>query len=645
MKAYAHDPLAAPSSVPRSLALLFRLGIALFLFSFSRVFFYSFNAGLFQGLGLADLARIFWGGLRFDLAALLAFNAAFIVLSYLPLGFANSSWYRRLLDSLYYIPNALLLLLNFIDTAYYPFSAKRMTAEFAKTAALSKDAWAPVFFYVIDYWHLFALFFIHICALVYFGRKVRFRIRKLTIFMRLTSLLCIGAWVALLVLGIRGGFQSRPLAISSAGLYAKTSRDIPLVLNTPFSLLNTLAAKGLERQCYFENEADMLAIFKAKKHYTPEAAFRPQNIVVLILESFSAEYIGALNKDLPPPYRGYTPFLDSLIEESLVLDGHANGSISLESVSSIFASIPSLMPDAYLTSAYSGNTMQALPAILEPYGYTTAFFHGGRNGTMGFDRFAKIAGFQRYYGKDEYANDADYDGVWGIYDGPFLSFFADTLTRFKEPFLASVFTLSSHHPYTLPGHLKGHYPKGSLGIHESIGYVDDCLKAFFEKASTCPWYKNTLFVITADHTSSVYYPQYNLKAGRPRIPIIYYHPGSHSLKGLSTAYTQQIDIMPSLLDYLQYDKPFISFGESVFDGQAPRFAIFYRNGNYILRKEGYCLVFDGQRSLELYALPGDPYLSQNLISQALPIQKELEDFLKAFLQQYQQRMMDNKLVP
>ncbi len=639
------DPYDAPLSsfcVPRSVAVLFRLLIALFLFSFSRLFFYIFNLQSFQGLGLEDLALVFLGGLRFDLSALLAFNAPFIIFSHLPFSFRPL--YQRVLNALYYIPNTLLLLLNFIDTAYYPFSLKRLTAEFAKTAAFSKDAWAPFFFYVMDYWYLFALVFVHTGALLYFSGKVRLRPLRFSVLRRLGSLAVLALWIGLLVLGIRGGFQSRPLSISSAGLYAKTSRDIPLVLNTPFSLLNTLNAKALQKQSYFEDDSEMLAIFNARHCFPQKGPFRPLNVVILILESFGAEYVGALNKDLPPPYQGYTPFLDSLIEQSLVLDAYANGSISLESVSSIFASIPSLMPDAYFVSAYAGNALQALPAILEPYGYTTAFFHGGRNGTMGFDRFAKIAGFQRYYGKDEYGNDADYDGVWGIYDGPFLNFFADTLKGFKEPFLASLFTLSSHHPYTLPPHLKGHYPKGPLGIHESIGYVDDCLKVFFEKVSQLPWYDNTLFVITADHTSSVYHPQYNLKAGRPRIPIIYYHPGSN-LKGYKADYTQQIDIMPSVLGYLNYDKPFVSFGESVLESQGQHFAVFHRNGNYILRKDGYWLVFDGEKSLELYDTKADFYLNHNLIGQNLPLQKDMEAFLKALLQQYQQRLIENKLLP
>lgn len=639
--ALSHPPLL----LNRTSFVLLRLCWAGFLFWFSRVFFYVLNISAFPGLGMQELASVFFGGLRFDLSALLAFLAPFILLSFLPFQAYFNPLYQRFLSILYVLPGGLLLLLNFIDTGYYPFSQRRLTADFVKASAFTKDAWAPIFFYLLDYGHLFVLFFIHLWLLSYGAKRLRPRPFRFTPLKRWMSLGWIALSLGFIVLGVRGGIQSRPLSISSAGLYAATSRDIPLVLNTPFSILNTLQACPLERFSYFEDETAMLACFNPRHCFRKEEPFRPLNVVILILESFAAEYIGGLNKALPPPYRGYTPFLDSLIEQSLVLDAYANGSISLESVSSIFAGLPSLMPDAYFVSAYAGNALQALPSILGAKGYTTAFFHGGRNGTMGFDRFAQIAGFQRYYGKDEYANDDDYDGVWGIYDGPFLKFFAEKLSTFQEPFCASVFTLSSHHPYTIPPEYKGHFPKGPLGIHESIGYVDHCLKLFFEKVSQYPWYEKTLFVITADHSSSVYYPQYSLKTGRPRIPILYYHPGSSTLKGYKADHTQQTDIMPSILDYLNYDQPFLSFGESVLDPKSRRFAVFYRNGSYILRQDGYWLVFDGKHTREFYHTHEDFYLKRNLVDQNLPKQLEMEQLLKSLLQQYQTRLVENALLP
>lgn len=645
MHAVSQTPALPPLLLSRGSFVLVRLGLVGLVFWFSRVFFYVFNSNVFHDLPLQDVALAFLGGIRFDLAALLAFQAPFIVGCFVPFQFFFSPIYQRCLQGLYALSSALLLVLNFIDTAYYPFSQRRLTADFIKASAFSQDAWAPFFSYLVDYWHFFALFFIHLGLLLYISKKIAPRPFRFTPLKRLASLVLLALAIGLMVLGIRGGVQSRPLSISSAGVYAPSGRDIPLVLNTPFSILNTLFAKPFERLVYFKDKEALLKPFNARQCLPQQEPFRPLNVVVLILESFAAEYLGGLNRDLPPPYRGYTPFLDSLIEQSLVLDAYANGSISLESVSSIFAGLPSLMPDAYFVSAYAGNALQALPEILRAKGYTTAFFHGGRNGTMGFDRFAKLAGFQRYYGKDEYGQDDDYDGVWGIYDGPFLNFFAEKLSSFQQPFFASLFTLSSHHPYTIPPQYKGQFPKGPLGIHESIGYVDHCLKLFFEKVSQLPFYKDTLFIITADHSSSVHYPQYSLKTGRPRIPIIYFHPGFPELKGYKEDYTQQADIMPSVLDYLHYDQPFMSFGQSIFDPHSHRFAVFYRNGSYVLRKDGYWLVFDGQKTTELYHFKDDPSLKVNLVSQGLPLQIEMEQLLKSLIQQYQERLIHNKLVP
>jgi phosphoglycerol transferase MdoB-like AlkP superfamily enzyme len=141
------------------------------------------------------------------------------------------------------------------------------------------------------------------------------------------------------------------------------------------------------------------------------------------MESLSSEHIGAFNRQVEG-YQGYTPFLDSLIDHSIAFNGFANAKQSIEGLPAIIASIPALMDRPFITSAFAGNSFDALAALLEKKGYETSFFHGGTNGTMDFDRFARASGFKRYYGRNEYDNDMDFDGRWGIFDEPFFQFFA-----------------------------------------------------------------------------------------------------------------------------------------------------------------------------------------------------------------------------
>ncbi|MBK6988266.1 MAG: sulfatase-like hydrolase/transferase [Bacteroidetes bacterium] len=140
---------------------------------------------------------------------------------------------------------------------------------------------------------------------------------------------------------------------------------------------------------------------------------------------------------------------------------------------------------------------------------------------MGFDNFAKQRATIDILGAQEYNDDSDFDGSWGIYDEPFLKRTTEELTKIDNPFFATIFTLSSHHPYEIPKKYESTFEKGTLPIHKSIRYADHSLKIFFEQASTLPWFKNTLFVITADHTATSDSPYYQNRQGMYSIPLLF----------------------------------------------------------------------------------------------------------------------------
>src|SRR5690606_3286191 len=122
--------------------------------------------------------------------------------------------------------------------------------------------------------------------------------------------------------------------------------------------------------------------------------------------SFSKEFFGAFNKDKNNgTYTGYTPFLDSLTGHSLSFTySFSNGRKSIDGLPSVVSSIPSLgVP--YFLSPYSGNRINSLASLLKEKGYHSSFFHGAPNGSMGFEAFMNIAGFEAYYGLSEYGDD------------------------------------------------------------------------------------------------------------------------------------------------------------------------------------------------------------------------------------------------
>jgi phosphoglycerol transferase MdoB-like AlkP superfamily enzyme len=616
-----------------------RLFLVLVLFQLTRFIFWVLNFDYFSPLGAWETIRLFLVGTQFDVSAIIGFNSVFILLHLIPGNFKYRKTYQAVLKILFIAVNTLILVGNFIDCEYFKFTNRRTTADIINYVFLSNDVVNLLPRFVVDFWYLLLgwIFLMVAAWIIYPLQKIDIQPKHIKpiqyILQGIISILLLGIFL----LGFRG-IRLKPYRIIDAARYTKT-QFIPLVLNTPFTFLKTVNQTELTSGNYFSNETASI-LYNPIHQYHSDNQFRNQNVVIIILESFSKEYIGALNN-----YEGYTPFMDSLIAKSLVFPkSFANGKRSIEAMPSILASLPTLMDNSYVSSSYSANTITSLGSILKEKGYQTSFFHGGSNGTMGFDNFANIAGIDEYYGRTEYNNEADYDGNWGIYDEEFLQFFAGKLNSFKQPFFSTVFTLSSHHPYSIPDRYKGKFQKGELKIHEVIQYSDYALKKFFETASVMPWYSNTLFVITADHTAPASLKYYQNRIGQYAIPVFFFHPSDSSLTGYDQTIIQHCDILPSILDYLNYKKPFFSFGISVFDKTSVHFVINYTNGLYQLIQDDYCLFFNSNGSISVYNFSNDSLLQNNMIGKVPAIQQNLENKIKAIIQTYNNRLINNNMV-
>ena len=291
---------------------------------------------------------------------------------------------------------------------------------------------------------------------------------------------------------------------------------------------------------------------------------------------------------------------------------------------SVLSSIPMLI-EPYVVTPYATNEVSSLADCLNRKGYTTAFFHGAPNGSMGFQAFARAAHFNRYYGMDEYNGEGAFDGTWAIWDEEFLQFFAHTMDTLPQPFLTTVFTASSHHPFKIPTRYEGHFPQGTIPLHQCVAYTDFALRRFFDYASQQPWFDNTLFVLTADHTNTLTTPEYRNTRGLFAVPIAFYSPARLAPDVRSQSAVSQIDIMPSVLNFLGYDKPYFAFGEDCLTQPKKHpWAVIYNHPLFeILSPE-----------------------SEVVLSERTPANEEEEvmlQYLKAFIQQYTDRMINNQL--
>lgn len=625
-----------------------RFAVVYLLFSATRILFYLFNASYFPEITFSGFLTILAGGLKFDTTAIIYTNLLYLPLAFFPFYFRYNKGFRSFLKYLFIVTNGLALGANCADFIYYQFTLRRTTATVFKEFQNETNMLSLFGKFIIDYWFVFIIWIAILAILVItYGKTHKtskpngFKGHLVYFANGLVPLLVLAT---LVVGGVRGGFKhsTRPITLSNAGQYVKEPKEVAIVLNTPFAIFRTMQKQSLQKVNYYATQEELEAVYNPV--IMPDSTAKQQNlnVVILILESFGREYIGAYNQHLKADgYNGYTPFLDSLINESIAFRyGFSNGRKSIDAMPSVLASIP-MMVEPFVLTSYSGNSVNSIASELGSLGYHTSFFHGAPNGSMGFQAFANVAGFKEYYGLNEYENTSDFDGMWGVWDEPFLQYYANKLNGFKQPFASALFTVSSHHPFRVPEQYEGKFPKGELAIHQCIGYTDYALKRFFETAKTMPWFENTLFVITADHANEPFYPEYKTNIGVFAVPIIFYKPGS-TQKGMRMELAQQIDIMPTILGYLGYQKPFVAFGQNLLNRKDGDMAINYTASTYQLFMDDMVLLYNGKAN-GLYNYRSDSLLQQNLLNQYPNMEHAMEQKLKGIIQQYNQRMIDDKL--
>lgn len=625
----------------------------------TRWVFYAMNSATFGPLTFDEVMTISLGGLRFDVSALCYLNLLCIVLQFLPLKARHTPGYQRMVKAIFIVVNLIGVAVNVADIVYFEFGGRRTTSSIFAEFGGEGNLGTIFLNSVTGYWQvwLFGLLTLAAVVLLYYNP-----IRRGTpapvhpsprVYYTVHGALFLLA-VVLTIGGLRGGLgmKMHPLRQDSAEIYCNRPIKAAIVLNTPFTLVTTLHKKGYENPRFFAEE-DLDSIFNPIINAgAAGGGMRRLNVIVFLMESFSMEYTGFFNRDRDGgTYRGYTPFLDSLMScSSTFRYGFANGVRSVDCMPAAFAGIPRYI-NPYCYFIYSNNTLQGLPEMLRDEGYTTAFFHGAPNTTLGFKGFANTIGFEHYYGMDEYDNKDDFDGTWAIYDEPYLQYFAanaDRIARQGKPFFLTVFTASSHDPYKVPEQYRERFTRGEIPMHRTIEYADHAIRRFFDTVKDKPWMDSTVFVFTADHCGPPCRDDYNNDMGRFLIPIFFYTPGGQLPAGCdSTRIVQQTDITPSLLGLLNYRKPYFSFGKDVFstDPGYVNYVFNDRDGTTMYYLDDLMIQYNGGRMIGVYDYRKDFSLKNNLLSRAdsMPQLPFMRRQIEAIIQQYVTRMEKNRL--
>ena len=643
-------PLITPAAT-----ILYNLLLVYIVYFLARIIYLLENwSFLAQGLTFSHFMEMLGGGLVFDTSAILVTNIPYIVLMLLPVHYKETAVYQKICRALFLVVNGLALAVNLCDAVYFPYTMRRTTTTVFNEFSNENNLGGIFLTEALHHFYLIIAFVVLIWALYKCYRTTKLKAKELVWWQYdVATLLSLAAFAPFVVAGIRGGFTTavRPITISNANQYANRPIEAALVLNTPFSLYRTIGKATFVVPEYFKSETELAAVYQPIHVPHDSVAMTKKNVVVFIIESFGREYIGALNKTLDnSQYKGYTPFVDSLINKSISFKySYCNGRKSIDGMPSVLSSIPMFIEPFFLTPS-SMNQVTGIAGLLDKKGYETAFFHGAQRGSMGFMAFARATGFQQYYGREDYVSDkrfggdADFDGTWAIWDEPFMQYYAAKMSEMKEPFMTAIFTATSHNPYVIPEQYKDVYPEEHLPIHKCIRYTDMSLRKFFEKASKEPWFKNTIFVITSDHTNDSDHAFYQTDLGGFYSPIIIFEADGSRHPEIQDKIAQQIDILPTVMGMLHYDEPYFGFGIDLLNTpKDDTWAVNYLGGVYQYIKHGLLLQFDGTNTRAVYELE-DSLLQHNVAGQR-PQQPQMERELKAIIQQYMERMTQDRLQP
>lgn len=565
--------------------LLSRMGLALVVYTAIRVLFLVEHRTTFAAYDAAALLGAFAHGIRFDLSALAYSNLPFILLSLAPASVLSRPWYQRVLMGLFVAVNGAFAIMMVGDVGYYPFTGTRITLD---VFALTGDAMAQVDQLLVNFWGLTTVGLLLVAALVAaYPRTPREGVSPQT---RLAHAALVFTTLVLTIGAARGGLQKKPVKPLHA--FASGQHDLGiLTLNSAFTLIHTPREQGITPVQYFADDAEVEAVLSTPYGY-PERELarppaRPQNVVLLILESFGTEYWGDTNRDVT----GLTPFLDSLSAHGTFLtQAFANGRRSMDALPSILLGVPRYSGQSIAVSEFQGNEWRGLGHFLEDGGYHTSMFHGAPKGTMYFDAIAAMAGIREFYPLERFpeeVQDTAFDGHWGLFDEPALEFAVEQLGTHREPWFTTLFTISTHHPYRVPEQYRDVLPRGTQEIHQSVAYVDLAVRRFFEAARRQPWFDQTLFIVTGDHTAPLRSPRYDTPLGRYMVPVLLYHPGGQLPAVDPARITQHVDLFKTVLDYAGIRPDRVPmFGRSIF-ADVPGEAVLATDETFwLVRREG-----------------------------------------------------------
>jgi phosphoglycerol transferase MdoB-like AlkP superfamily enzyme len=425
----------------------------------------------------------------------------------------------------------------------------------------------------IHIWRIYPVLTL-LSAVIVFGLLVRWALgrilwmRPMPSRMKLPGRIAMAvALVTLCVLACRGGLGHRPLGQGQA--YFSTNKVLSrLTLNNFFTLFHAarvnLTDVGDEQEYYSfpppARAAEVAGGMLIQRGETPLGGFanplwrrsdsgKPRqdyNVVIIMMEGMSSRPVGVLGNS-----PSFTPNLDALCKEGLFFDRmYAVGPRTSRGMVGVLCSHPDVGGMSVLRRDLAKGQFLTLPAIFEARGYETVMIYGGDPDFDNMREFFSKGGIRRFVSQVDMGSEKQ-AGNWGVPDEiAFEKAHRTFVAMGGKKFFSVILTVTNHDPYEVPEEKVDMLPGESPEIKSlnAYRYADWALGGFLRKASAAEYFKNTIFVLVADHGRDfdnrriVDVPGY-------RVPCLFYAPGILQPKVVHTV-ASQVDIAPTLLAIL-----------------------------------------------------------------------------------------------
>jgi phosphoglycerol transferase MdoB-like AlkP superfamily enzyme len=442
---------------------------------------------------------------------------------------------------------------------------------------------------------LFSILFAYLVCSIYISSKfilykIVDRTKSLGIKLTLSFLVLIALFLA-----IRGGWQLTPINQSMAYF----SNNIVLnhaAVNTEWNLIQDVINNKFDNENpykYYEKyEAKKIvsALFKKPSQSTVKVlkSERP-NIVLIVLESFTAELVGSLGGE-----QGVTPNIDNLAAEGILFEQvYAAAGRTDKGITATISGFPAQAIRSIIKQNAKHEKLPGIAQELAFNSYSTSFYYGGESEFFNIKSYILSHGYKTLVDKHSFLS-KDMNSKWGTYDEKVFSKQMKDMDTVKQPFFSTILTLTNHEPFELP--VKSHFPGDNVEnkFRSTTFYTDSCLGAYLKEAKKKPWYKNTLFVILADHSHRLPANLAEHDPRRYRIPLLFFgNMIKPEFRGTRISKTgNQTDLVATILNQLNIDPIRYKWSKDLLNPGTQSFSFFNWDNGFGFVTENQIISFD-----------------------------------------------------